>query len=134
MTTTPPVIEPRRRADFLDALTASAAGFVPELDLARDRTAAAMLAIMARQLEIVGDSLNGLPDRDRLAFADACPNALLPASAARVPLVFELLDQAHHGFLNLRAARQRQTGPEHPSGAPKGPACVTVHDPPGVNA
>ena len=95
-------------------LRESAAGFVPELEVGRDRTAAAMLAIVARQLEIVGQSLNALPDRDRLAFADACANALLPASAARAPLVFELLDQAPRDLVLPAGSRVAARLPQPP--------------------
>jgi hypothetical protein len=94
MSAPPPVLDPRDRAALLAALGAGALGFVPELDLAGDATARALAAIVARDQEIVAASLNGLPARSRLAFADLCANALLPASAARVPLVFTLLDQA----------------------------------------
>src|SRR4051794_8682351 len=110
----PPVIEPRGREAFIEALRESAAGFVPELEIGRDRTAAAMLAIVARQLEIVGQSLNALPDRDRLAFADACANALLPASAARAPLVFELLDQAPRDLVLPAGSRVAARLPQLP--------------------
>ena len=73
-----------------------------------------MLAIAARQLEIIGQSLNALPDRDRLAFADACANTLLPASAARAPLVFELLDQAPRDLVLPAGSRVAARLPQPP--------------------
>src|SRR5690606_42126 len=58
----------------------------------------------------------GAEFRNALPFVESCDG-----------LGLELLDQTHDGLPNRRAARQRQTGPERPCDAPKGPACVTVY-------
>lgn len=49
----------------------------------------ALIHIFARYLETLGGSLNEAPDKNKLAFLDLLGVNLLPAAAARAPVVFE---------------------------------------------
>jgi hypothetical protein len=91
----PPIITQRRLADFLAALLADRAAYTPEwTSTAQADPGVALTHILARYLEIEADGLNAMPSRLMLAFLDALGSAVLPAQAARTPLVFKLLDTA----------------------------------------
>ena len=91
-----PRIVTRSQADILATLLANRAGYVPACTASAQSAdaSAALLAVVARQLEIQGDGLNAMPLRLQLEFLDALGGGLLPAKPARAPLVFKLLDKA----------------------------------------
>lgn len=92
----PPLLVGKRWADFLDALKSGRAGYTPEWSAGPDDPdpGAALLAIVARYLDIQADGVNAMPLRLQLEFLDTLGAALLPAQSARTPLVFKLLDTA----------------------------------------
>jgi hypothetical protein len=91
-----PWIAARAFAQFRDALAANRAGYTPEwrAALGEGDPGEALLAILARQLEIQADSLNAMPLRMQLEYLEQLGASLLPAQSARAPLVFKLLDSA----------------------------------------
>jgi hypothetical protein len=91
---TAPVIDGRGRSDILADLIERAPAYVPEWAVAQGTPAYALLAILARQVEIQAAAENGMPDRARLGFLSALGNSLLPAQSARAPLVFQLMANA----------------------------------------
>lgn len=92
----PPTIVARAFAQFRDALAADRAGYVPEWRAAIGSGDAgeALLAILARQLEIQGAGMNAMPLRMQLEYLEQLGASLLPPQSARAPLVFKLLDSA----------------------------------------
>jgi len=89
-----PVIDGRNRSEILSDLLARTVAYVPEWSATTGSPAHAFLSILARDVEIQTESLNGMPDRARLGFLSALGNSLLPAQSARTPLVFELMANA----------------------------------------
>lgn len=72
-------------------LVARIPGYTPNWVPAPHSAGAALLRIVARYAEILGDGLDRLPERAQLAFLDRVGVGLLPAQPARAPLVFSLL-------------------------------------------
>lgn len=85
-----PVLDGRQAADVLAELLADAPGYAPAWRPRLGRSGQALLQILARDCELVIGSLDQAPDKAMLAFLDATGIDLLPPSAARAPLVFEL--------------------------------------------
>lgn len=69
-------------------------GYVPELSPGAVTASGALLRIFARYLEIFDNGLEQVPGRSRIAFLEMLGIQLLPAQAARAPLVFGLLENA----------------------------------------
>ncbi len=92
MTVPPPLLDARDQAQMLDDLRRMLPGYVPELDPAGGSAALTLMRVFARYSASLGVGLNRLPARQQLAFLDTVGTHLLPARAARVPLVFSLLD------------------------------------------
>jgi hypothetical protein len=72
-------------------------GYVQEWQAPEKSAGRALAAIFARYLETVLKRFNQAPNRNKLAFLDQAGLNLIPAQAARVPLVFQLNDQATGG-------------------------------------
>jgi hypothetical protein len=89
-----PIIDGRDRTQILADLIERAPAYVPEWAIAQDTPAHALLAILARDVEIQAAAENGMPDGARLGFLSALGNSLLPAQSARTPLVFQLMPNA----------------------------------------
>jgi hypothetical protein len=91
-----PLIVDRTLAAIRAALAANRAGYTDEwtAPFGPGDAGAALLAIIARDLEIQNDGLNAMPLRLELEFLDTLGASVLPAQAARAPLVFKLLDTA----------------------------------------
>ena len=91
-----PRIVDRTLAEIRAALIANRSGYTPEWNAPPGPTdaGAALLAIVARDLEIQDDGVNAMPLRQALEFLDALGANVLPAQSARTPLVFKLLDSA----------------------------------------
>ena len=85
-----PVIVTRSLSQLQSALAANRSGYTPEWNAAAGQGDAgeALIAILARQLEIHGDGLNAMPLRMQLEHLDQLGAGLLPAQSARTPLVF----------------------------------------------
>jgi uncharacterized phage protein gp47/JayE len=67
-------------------------GYTPEWSPGVTTKASAVTRIFARYLELLNEGLDQAPDRSLLAFLDMMGTNLLPAQAARAPLVFNLID------------------------------------------
>jgi hypothetical protein len=89
-----PIIDGRDRKQILADLIERAPAYVPEWEIAAGTPAYALLAILAREVEIQAAAENGMPDGARLGFLSALGNSLLPAQSARTPLVFQLMPNA----------------------------------------
>jgi hypothetical protein len=91
-----PLVAGRTLEQLRDALAANRAGYTPEWNAppGTGDTGEALLAILARQLEIQAGGLNAMPLRLQLEHLEQLGASLLPAQSARAPLVFKLLDSA----------------------------------------
>jgi hypothetical protein len=89
----PPRLVARDAAAIYADLSAHRAGYVAQWTGFGD-AGCALHQVFARQLEVLGDGLNAMPQRAQLAFLDSLGADLLAAQPARAPLVFTLLDNA----------------------------------------
>jgi hypothetical protein len=89
-----PIIDGRDQTQILADLIDRASAYVPEWVVAEGTPAYALLAILARDIEIQAAAENGMPDGARLGFLSTLGNSLLPAQSARTPLVFQLMPNA----------------------------------------
>jgi hypothetical protein len=94
MSVSPPIIDGRNRDQILRDLLARAPGYIPEWLLSDATPAYALLAILARDVEIQATAENGMPGCAQLAFLSTLGNSLLPAQSARTPLIFQLMPNA----------------------------------------
>lgn len=88
------VVDPRRTLEIIEELLARRPGYVPEWvppDAGPER---ALIRIYARYLEAVLERLNQVPKKSLLAFLELLGVELIPAQAARAPIVFRLGDKA----------------------------------------
>ena len=89
--------DPRNHEAIFRQIQARRPGYVPEW-LPADRSAGAALAwVAARYLQAVLQRLNQAPAKNLLAFLDCLGLRLVPAQAARVPVVFQLGADAASG-------------------------------------
>lgn len=91
---TAPPLDEREAPAFEAALRALAAGYVPQWRPGQQGAGAAMLQIVAHQLQAIARRLNQAPDKNKLAFLDLAGVSLVIAQPARAPVVFELADNA----------------------------------------
>jgi hypothetical protein len=110
---TAPPLDERDAPAFAAALRALAAGYVPQWRPGQQGADAAMLQIVAHQLQAVARRLNQAPDKNKLAFLDLAGVSLVLAQPARAPVVFELADNATD--LRLQAGT-RLAAPPPPGG------------------
>ena len=91
-----PIIDARTAEVVRSALVDRVPGYLPEwsVERATGEPGEALLAVLARYRAIFGQGLDQCPERAQLAFLETLGNALLPGQAARVPLVFGLLETA----------------------------------------
>jgi hypothetical protein len=87
----PPDPAARDQQAILGDLVRRLPGYAPEL-AGGAGAARAVLRILARYQELLGAGLARVPERSFLAFLDRLGTELLPAQAARAPLVFSLVD------------------------------------------
>jgi phage-related baseplate assembly protein len=87
-------VDPRDAKRLLADLLARRPGYVPEWRPSGAGAGAALLQITARYLQAIVQRLNQAPDKNKLAFLDLLGVDLVPARAARAPLVFRLAAQA----------------------------------------
>jgi hypothetical protein len=80
--------------EFLTDLQKRLPGYVPGWLPEDPGFSLALMRIFARYLDIFAVGLNQVPDRSRMAFLDMLGIQLLPAQAARAPLVFTLTENA----------------------------------------
>ncbi|MEL7152165.1 MAG: hypothetical protein AAGK71_15610, partial [Pseudomonadota bacterium] len=96
---------PSRRDRFQAGLARDVDGFTPEITLSDGGPAGALASVVSRAADILYESLDRLPLRSRLAFADFCANAVQPATPARVPMVLSLLDTIETGVVLPEGSR-----------------------------
>lgn len=94
MSVSPPIIDGRNRDQIMGDLLARAPGYIPEWVVKDVTPAYALLAILARDVEIQAAAENGMPGGAQLAFLSTLGNSLLPAQSARTPLIFQLMPNA----------------------------------------
>lgn len=89
------------RALFADLLARRQA-YTPEWRAGDRGAGAGLAAVVARYLEAVVQRLDQAPDKSRLAFFDLAGIGLIPAQAARAPVVFALSSQSSGGSAPAR--------------------------------
>jgi hypothetical protein len=83
-----PVLDARDAAEAVTELTALQPAFTPEIATSGRGAAGALAQIFGKYVQAVIERLNQAPDKNKLAFLDLMGINLLPAQAARAPLVF----------------------------------------------
>ncbi|MCG5212174.1 putative baseplate assembly protein [Streptosporangium sp. KLBMP 9127] len=96
---TSPAIDPRDAAAFVAELLARRTGYVPEWRPGTTGPDVALAEALARYLAAVATRLNQAPDKHQLAMLDLLGVRLIPARAARAPVVFTLSDTAGDGHI-----------------------------------
>lgn len=89
-----PLLDSRRAQEVLLELLARRAGYLPNWKPSEDAGDAALLKILARYAETLIQRLNQAPQKNMLAFLDMMGIDLIPAQAARVPIVFRMAADA----------------------------------------
>jgi uncharacterized phage protein gp47/JayE len=123
---TAPMIDPRDGPAILAELLRNLPGYTPELTPEDRGAALAALRVIARYRYILNEGLRRAPARSLLALFDMLGLHLLPASPARVPLVFTLAPDARTD-VTLPAGSQAAAPPapvapsSDPSAAPVAP-------------
>lgn len=84
------LLDDRDTAEILKALLARRFGYAPEWK--PENGGYALAAIFARYLQAIIQRLNQAPDKNKLAFLDVLGIQLIPAQAARTPVVFRLAE------------------------------------------
>jgi hypothetical protein len=110
----PPILDARGAAEVFAELLARQPAYVPELAPAEKGPGYALLQIFARYMQAVTSRLNQTPDKNLLAFLDTLGVSLIPAQAARAPVVFTPLPESGDGRIEGRT----RLGAELP-GAPE---------------
>lgn len=90
----PPPLNNRDQAGILSDLHSHIPGYAPEWSPGPSTNGLALMHVFARYMEILTNGLNQVPKRSLLAFLDMIGTYLLPAQAARAPLVFTLMDNS----------------------------------------
>ena len=94
MSSSEPVIILEDQEELLKDLQRRLPGYVPGWLPEDPSLSSALMRIFARYLDIFAVGLNQVPDRSRMAFLDMLGIGLLPAQAARAPLIFTLTENA----------------------------------------
>ena len=98
MTTRPtPVLDGRDAEAIYRALTGRLPAWVPGWRPGPTGPGASLLRVAARHLEALGRAVDAAPDKGKLAFLDLLGISLLPAQAARVPVVFDPIPNVGDG-------------------------------------
>ena len=94
---TAPLLEPRQSDELVATLRERLPAYVPAWRPADGAAGDALLRIYARFLDALGERINRTPDKNELAFLDLLGLDLLPAQAARAPVVFTTMPQLGDG-------------------------------------
>ena len=86
-----PILDTRDAVQVLGELLARRPAYVPEWLPAEHGAARALLQIFARHMQVVIDRFNQAPEKNLLAFLDMLGISLIPAQAARAPVVFQAI-------------------------------------------
>lgn len=90
-TVAPLTLEPRDAEAFAQAATSRLAAYLPGLRVDDGTVGAALAQVFARNAKALADAVNQAPEKNELAFFDLLGVELLPAQAARAPIVFRAL-------------------------------------------
>ena len=85
-----PELDPREAEETVRELLKRLPGYVPGWAPQDGQAGHALARIFARYLQTLGERVNQAPDKNKLAFLDLLGVDLLPAQAARAPVVFEM--------------------------------------------
>jgi uncharacterized phage protein gp47/JayE len=96
-------LDERDAAEIVKGLLARRPGYVPEWKPGEKGADAAIARIFARYLYAIIQRLNRAPEKNKLAFLDLLGLSLVPASAARAPIVFQLSADAPDSRINAGA-------------------------------
>ncbi|HZM90316.1 MAG TPA: putative baseplate assembly protein, partial [Blastocatellia bacterium] len=91
------LLDGRQTEEIVRDLLSRRLGFVPEWQVVDGSPDSALARILARYLYAIIKRLNQAPEKNKLAFLDLLGLALVPAQAARVPIVFEMSADAGDG-------------------------------------
>ncbi len=91
------VLDSRDAFQIVKEILARRPGYVPDWEPPDKGSDVALLWIFARYLEAILQRLNQAPEKNKLAFLDLVGIDLIPAQAARAPMVFQLSPQASDG-------------------------------------
>jgi predicted phage baseplate assembly protein len=97
-----PRLDPRDDQAIARELLARLPGYVPGWRPASSGPAQALIQAFARDLRALAERLNQAPDKHKLAFLDQLGLSLLPAQAARAPLVLSPFPQLGDGRVPAR--------------------------------
>lgn len=89
-----PVVDPRDAAAFVAALLARRPGYAPEWLPGEQGPDVALSEVLARYLAALTTRLNQAPDKLQLVLLDLLGVRVIPAQAARAPVVFTLAPNA----------------------------------------
>jgi hypothetical protein len=92
-----PILETRRADEFVAALRERIPAYVPGWRPRDGGPADALLRVYAQYLDAIAERVDRAPDKNQLAFLDLLGLELLPAQAARAPVVFQTLPQLGDG-------------------------------------
>jgi predicted phage baseplate assembly protein len=92
-----PVLDPRDAGELLVALERRLPGYLDAVTPHPGGAGHTLLAIYARYLHALALRIDEAPDKNELAFLDQLGLSLLPAQAARAPVVFETIPGAGNG-------------------------------------
>ena len=89
MTDDVPKLDVRDSDAIVEELLARAPAYVPAWSLPASGPARTLVEVVARYAEALIERLNRAPSKNKLAFLDLLGIHLLPAQAARAPIVFQ---------------------------------------------
>lgn len=101
-------------------------GYTPEWTLAPGTKGYSLLEVLARYRELLDIGSRGLPERNQLALLDMLAIHLLPAQAARVPLVFQLTPECP---VDVTVSADSQLAAQPPPPAPSPLVAAALSDP-----
>ena len=109
----PPILDARDSENVFEELLARRPGYVPAWRPSDGSAGWALLRVFSRFMHHVIERLNQAPDKNLLAFLDMLGMSLIPAQAARVPVVFQPPPGAVDGRVPARTRVGAQV-PEQP--------------------
>ena len=83
-------LDEREAAHIVKELLARRVGYTPQWHVPEPSADAALAWVFARYLQAIIQRLNQAPEKNKLAFLDLLGLSLVPAQAARAPIVFQL--------------------------------------------
>jgi len=128
MTGASPILEPRSAEALAAALRARMGGYLPGWQPAPGGPGDALLDISGAMLRALAERVNAAPDKNRLAFLDLLGLELLPAQAARAPVVFTTARGAGDGTVpaGTRLGAKRPGGGEPITFETEAPTVLTA--------